>query len=61
MENIEKILDVKVSYKILNIAKNEIPKQYLNWEKAKTMLSWKPEYTFEQGIKESFEWYKTQP
>ena len=60
VEHIEKILDVKVPYKILNTAKNEIPKQYLNWEKAKKMLNWKPEYTFDQATKESFKWYKNQ-
>ena len=60
VQYMEKILNVKVPYEVLNTAKNEIPKQYLNWEKAKTKLGWKPEYTFEQGIKESFEWYKTQ-
>jgi len=58
IKKIEEILDVKVNYKILNIAKNEIPKQYLDWTKAKKVLGWKPEYSFEEGIKESFNWYK---
>ena len=57
IKNTEKILGVKVNYKILNIAKNEIPKQYLNWSKARKMLLWKPEVSFEKGIRESFEWY----
>ena len=60
VEEIEKILGVKIQYKIQNITKNEIPKQYLDWSKAQKMLNWKPEYTFEQGIQESFEWYKSQ-
>jgi len=58
VQEIEKILDVKIPYKILNIAKNEIPEQHLDWTKAKTVLGWQPEYPFEHGIKESFEWYK---
>ena len=58
VKEIETILGVKIPYKILNIAKNEIPKQYLDWRKAKRMLAWQPKYTFEQGIKESFEWYR---
>lgn len=58
VKKIEGILKVKVNYRILNIAKNEIPKQYLDWRKAKRMLSWQPRYSFEQGIKESFDWYK---
>lgn len=58
IKKIEKILDTKVNYKILNIAKNEIPKQYLDWTKARKALNWKPKHSFEEGIKESFNWYK---
>ena len=58
IKKIEEILNVKVNYKILNIAKNEIPKQYLDWTKAKKILGWQPKTSFEQGIKESFNWYK---
>ena len=59
VKKIETILGVKIPYKILNIAKNEIPKQYLDWRKAKRMLAWQPKYTFDQAIRESFEWYKS--
>lgn len=55
---IEKILGVKIPYKILNTAKNEIPKQHLDWSKAKSLLAWQPQYTFTDAIRESFEWYK---
>ena len=58
IKKVEEILDAKVNYKILNIAKNEIPKQYLDWSKAKKMLRWQPKYSFEEGVKESFDWYK---
>jgi len=58
VKKIEEILKVKVNYKILNTAKNEIPKQYLDWRKAKKMLNWQPKTSFEEGIKESFNWYK---
>lgn len=58
IKKIEEILKVKVNYKILNIAKNEIPEQYLNWEKIKNTIGWQPETSFEEGIKESFNWYK---
>lgn len=58
IKRIEKILDKKVNYKILNIAKNEIPKQYLNWQKAKKVLNWKPKVSFEQGIKQTYYWHK---
>jgi len=58
VKKIEKILGQKINYKILNIAKNEIPEQYLDWSKAKKILGWQPKTSFEEGIKESFKWYK---
>ena len=58
IKKIEKILNVKIRYKILNIAKNEIPKQYLDWSKAKRILHWQPKHSLEEGIIESFNWYK---
>ncbi|MCX6721522.1 MAG: GDP-mannose 4,6-dehydratase [Candidatus Staskawiczbacteria bacterium] len=60
VKKIEDILETKVNYKILNIAKNEIPEQYLDWSKAKKILGWEPKITFEQGIKETFKWYKNE-
>ena len=54
----EKALGVKIKYKILNITKNEIPKQYLDWSKAKKILKWAPKTTFEQAVKKSLNWYK---
>ena len=58
VEKIQKILDKKIKYNILNIAENEIPVQYLDWSKAKEKLNWEPKTTFEQGIKKTFKWYK---
>jgi len=58
IKRVEKILKTKIKYKILNIAKNEIPKQYLDWSKAKKILAWQPKTSFEEGIRESFNWYK---
>jgi len=58
VKNMEGILGQKIDYKILNIAKNEIPEQYLDWTKSKEILNWQPTTTFEDGIKETFAWYK---
>lgn len=58
IKKIEEILNIRINYKILNVAKNEIPKQYLDWSKAKKMLAWQPKISFEEGIKKSFNWYK---
>ncbi|MFM6401100.1 MAG: sugar dehydratase, partial [Planktothrix sp.] len=43
---------------ILNQAKNEIKHQYLSAEKARQMLSWYPQYSLEEGLKETIKWYQ---
>lgn len=53
----EQALGVKINYKILNNAKNEIPEQYLDWSKAKKILAWQPKTSFEQGIKKTYNWF----
>jgi CDP-glucose 4,6-dehydratase len=58
LKKIEAVLGKQVIYKILNNQKNEIPAQSLNFKKAQTLLNWRPKYTFEQGIKETFQWYE---
>jgi len=58
IKRMEEILNAKINYKALNIAKNEIQEQYLDWSKANARLLWEPKTSFEQGIKESFDWYK---
>ena len=55
---VEKILKNKISYKILNIARNEIPYQSLDYSKIKRYLGWEPKYSISQTIKEIFQWYK---
>jgi CDP-glucose 4,6-dehydratase len=59
VKRVEKILGKKTSYNILNVARNEIPKQYLDWRKAKKMLGWKPTTPFEKAIRETFDWYSS--
>ena len=49
--------DVKPT--ILNQARNEIPHQYLNAEKARRLLNWKPVYTLEAGLSKTITWYKS--
>jgi CDP-glucose 4,6-dehydratase len=58
VEKIGQILGQKVKYKILNLQQNEIPEQSLNWEKAKKVLGWGPEFSMDESIKESYYWYK---
>ena len=59
IKKIEETLNVRINYKILNISKNEIPEQYLDWTKAKEKLDWQPKTNFEDGIKKSFNWHKS--
>lgn len=42
---------------VLNEARHEIPKQYLDCAKAKQSLHWQPKYTLEGGLRETIAWY----
>lgn len=52
----EKTLKLKIPYKILNIAKNEIPYQHLNDSKIRK-LGWKPMYSIKTTIPTIINWY----
>lgn len=43
---------------VLNQASNEIPVQHLDSSKAIKLLNWKPRYGFEEGLRQTVEWYK---
>lgn len=43
---------------VLGEARNEIPHQYLDAEKARRMLNWQPNYTLEQGLEKTVGWYR---
>jgi CDP-glucose 4,6-dehydratase len=43
---------------ILNEASHEIPHQYLDCSKARRMLDWRHDFTFEQGLMETVDWYQ---
>tara|TARA_Y100000310_G_scaffold334203_1_gene413377 strand:+ start:2279 stop:3253 length:975 start_codon:yes stop_codon:yes gene_type:complete len=62
IELVDKIIETSrktdLKPEILNEAKAEIVSQYLSVEKAKKLLNWKPKYTLEEGLKETYEWYK---
>lgn len=44
---------------IRNEATGEIRSQYLSAAKARKVLSWKPLFTLEEGLKRTIEWYRT--
>ena len=43
---------------IMNEATGEIKRQYLSAEKARRVLQWSPNYTLEQSLAETIDWYK---
>lgn len=43
---------------ILNTASNEIRHQYLSAEKARRILGWAPQFTLEEGLRRTIEWYR---
>ena len=43
---------------ILNQANAEIRARYMSCDKARKCLGWKPGYTFEEGLRETIEWYR---
>jgi CDP-glucose 4,6-dehydratase len=43
---------------ILGNAPNEIQNQYLSSDKAHRVLGWTPQFTLEQGLKETIAWYR---
>ncbi len=55
----ENFLAMKIPHKILNIAKNEIPYQSLDYSKIKKNFGWEPSHTFESTIYQIYAWYKS--
>ncbi|EDX72014.1 NAD dependent epimerase/dehydratase family [Coleofasciculus chthonoplastes PCC 7420] len=43
---------------ILNQVKNEIIHQYLSAQKARRLLNWEPEYSLDEALKETIDWYR---
>lgn len=55
---VENVLKEKITYKILNTAKNEIPYQSLDYSKIKKRLGWRPQYTLKSTASNIYQWYK---
>ena len=43
---------------VRNDASNEIRRQYLSAHKARTVLGWTPQFTLEDGLRRTIEWYR---
>jgi CDP-glucose 4,6-dehydratase len=57
INQIQKILGKKISYKILDIAKNEIPYQSLDYSKIKKSVGWQPKYNLKKTVESIFNYY----
>ena len=55
---VEKVLNKKINYKILNTVKNEIPYQSLDYSKIKKTLGWTQKENIKSTAKKIFSWYK---
>ncbi len=58
VDEIMKLMDLRLLPIMKNEASNEITEQYLDSMKAMKVLDWQPQYTIEQGLKRTIEWYK---
>ena len=58
VKRIGKVLELKVDYEILSVAKNEIPVQSVDFKKIKNTFGWKPKNNFSTTAVDIFNWYK---
>jgi CDP-glucose 4,6-dehydratase len=61
LDLVARILDVMQSGirpDVRNEATNEIRQQYLDSTKAKTLLGWKPAFTFDESLETTVDWYR---
>ncbi|MEK5006260.1 GDP-mannose 4,6-dehydratase [Bacillus sp. FSL K6-3312] len=61
LELVDKILKAmgsELKPRILNQGTHEIKHQYLSAEKARKLLDWKPNYSIDEGLEKTIEWYR---
>ncbi len=62
MEMVQTIIDVSgcsdLEPIVLDEVKNEIPDQYLASTKVQKILGWEPDFTLEQGLRMTLDWYR---
>jgi CDP-glucose 4,6-dehydratase len=57
-EMILKLMASDLKPKIKNEASNEIKEQHLSAKRARNVLGWKPQYSQEEALKRTIEWYR---
>lgn len=56
-----KVADSDLEPDVRGTAANELSRQFLSVERARTVLGWEPATPLEQGLAETFEWYRAHP
>lgn len=59
LEQVPAIVGRELPFTIADTATHEIPRQSLDFTKAVTQLGWSPQWTFEDAIKETHQWYQS--
>jgi CDP-glucose 4,6-dehydratase len=57
VEKMLKLMNSDLLPDVRNEASNEIRHQYLSAEKARTMLDWSPDFTLDNALKQTIDWY----
>jgi len=57
-ERILKLMRSELEPEVRNEAVNEIREQYLNAQKARQILGWKPLFTLDEGLRHTIDWYR---
>lgn len=58
IKKVQQVIDLKVNYKILSNAKNEIPIQSVDFKKFQKKFNWKPKHNLDSTLPGIYEWYK---
>jgi len=57
VDKLLKQMDSPLTPDVRNEASNEIRNQYLSAEKARRVLNWSPNYTLDEGLAQTIDWY----
>jgi CDP-glucose 4,6-dehydratase len=55
---IMRLMNVDAQPRVMNQASHEIRHQYLSAAKARTMLSWRPLFSLDEGLRLAIDWYR---
>jgi CDP-glucose 4,6-dehydratase len=58
VERILKLMNSELQPEVRNAASGEIRHQYLSAERARQILNWKPQFTLDEGLRRTIDWYR---